>query len=163
MAKTELKINATNGYGDDITTTINYVNPEAGKNDILNFTQALNALTINTYKETERVQTVNVDLENVPDTPTLTASKTTYSLAEFTGDTIKEAGICDLTYNGDGALFIDKAAIDAGLGFTIEKPQAKYYLAPRYKTAPTVPLTFTVGFTETANYKACSVEITITA
>lgn len=163
MAKTDLKLYANDGYGEKTTTSISYINPDAGKNDILDFTYALNSLTTNTYVETDKITTVNVDLETVPSTPTLSASKTQYSLSEFTGTSTKNGPVSTLTYNGDGGLFVDKAAIDAGLSFILDKPATDYYLTPRYSTAPTVPFTFTVGFTETANYKACSVDITITA
>lgn len=167
MAKTDLKINATDRLAKDITTTISYVNPDAGKNDILAFTQALNALTTNTYKETERVQTINVDLETVPSTPTLSASKTQWSAAGFAGGigSYKQGTSSVLTYNGDGSLFVDKTAVENGLFMLFEKDNGNLCATPMYSTAnpPTVPLTFKVGFTATDNYKACSVEMTITA
>lgn len=68
MARTNLKLNAKDGSGNDISTTINYVNPEAKKEDILEFTQALNALTRNTYMETEKITTINVDNEYIQTT-----------------------------------------------------------------------------------------------
>lgn len=167
MAKTDLKINATDGYGKDITTTISYVNPEAGKSDILNFTQALNGLTKNTYKETERIQTVNVDLEDVPDTPTFSASITQYSAADFTDDDSggKIGSPSNLNYNGDGDLVLDsKAIINSNLRFKVIKNSGMIAIRPYYSgTAPTWPVTFKVGFTATENYEACSVDITITA
>jgi len=166
VAKTELKLNATDRYGNDITTTISYVNPDAGKNDILNFTQALNALTTNTYKETKRVQTLNVDLETVPSTPTLTPSLTQWSASTFVNTAGRQVGNSSiLTYNGDGDIFIQKSAIQAGLIVWVENDNNAISIMPAYLASnpPTFPVTFTVGFTATDNYKACSVEMTITA
>lgn len=164
MAKTDLKLTSTNGYGDDITTTISYVNPDAGKNDILNFTQALNALTTNTYKETERVQTINVDLETVPSTPTLSASTTQFSSAsfdDFDGHKIAPSS-CTFTYDGDGDFFIERAATTKKVGVLV-RPNGSVRPCYVVNDPPTFPVTFTVGFTATDNYKACSVDITITA
>lgn len=166
MAKTDLKINATDGYGNDISTTISYVNPDAGKNDILAVTQAMNALTTNTYKETQRIQTVNVDLETVPSTPTITSSVTQYTLSEFTGTgTTKTGPASIITYNGDGDITFDRAAINAGFIFSVQKGGAGFVVDPSYQTTsvPSGITSLKIGFSETANYKACSVEITVTA
>lgn len=168
MAKTDLKINATNGYGDDITTTISYVNPDASKDEILAVTQALNALTTNTYKETQRIQTVNVDLEIVPSTPTITSSVTQYSLSEFTGTSNTKTGPATIiNYNGDGDITFDRAAINAGFIFSVQKHtgSAGFIVDPSYLTSlvPSGITSLKIGFSETENYKACSVNITVTA
>lgn len=167
MAKTNLKLYSTDDLGQDITTTINYANPEASKNDILAFTQNLNNLTTNIYKETEKITTVNVDSEPIPSTPTLTASKTQYSASEFTtsmGFSVATT-FTELTYNGDGGFFIARDALDAGMCLETSVDNGVVTIRLRYMTAkpPTFPCTFNVGFTETNNYKAASVEITITA
>lgn len=66
MAKTELKLKTKNAATEQaITTTVGYVNPEADSNTLKTFGQMLNALTTNTYIETDRVQTINVDTEQV--------------------------------------------------------------------------------------------------
>lgn len=70
MAKTDLKLYSTEaGTGKKITTSINYVNPEANSNALKTFAQKLNAFTTNTYGEADRVQTINVDTEQVPTEP----------------------------------------------------------------------------------------------
>ena len=66
MAKTELKLKTKNAATEQaITTTVGYVNPEADSNTLKTFGQMLNAFTTNTYIETDRVQTINVDTEQV--------------------------------------------------------------------------------------------------
>ena len=67
MAKTELKLKSKNAAtGQDITTTLTYVNPNADSATLKTFGQKLNALTTNNYVETDRVHTINVDTEQVP-------------------------------------------------------------------------------------------------
>lgn len=165
MAKTSLKLNSTDGYGKDLTTTINYVNPEAGKDQMLELTQALNALTTNTYKETEKVTTTNLDLEPSPSTPTISSSITTVPRSNWA-----ESGgrmLCTqnpvISYNGDGNPFVNRSAISAGLRPEIAKTDSNTAIVLSYATANpiTFPLTLTVGFTATENYKACSVDITL--
>lgn len=69
MAKTELKLKSKNAAtGQDITTTLSYVNPNADSATLKTFGQKLNAFTTNNYVETDRVQTINVDTEDVPKT-----------------------------------------------------------------------------------------------
>lgn len=66
MARTDLKILSTNaGTGQKITTTISHVNPNANSSLLRQLGTSLNALTTNNYAETNRVQTVNVDTEEV--------------------------------------------------------------------------------------------------
>lgn len=67
MAKTELKLKSKRSTtGQNITTTIGYVNPDADSVTLKTFGQKLNAMTTNIYEETDRVQTINVDTEQVP-------------------------------------------------------------------------------------------------
>lgn len=67
MAKTDLKVYATEAAsGKKTTTTLTYVNPAADSQTLKTFGQMLNAFTTNNYDSTDRVQTVNVDTEEVP-------------------------------------------------------------------------------------------------
>ena len=65
-------------------------------------------------------------------------------------------------HDGDGDFFVEKAATTKKVGVLV-RPNGN--VKPCYRTSdpPTFPVTFKVGFTETDNYKACSVELTITA
>ena len=102
-------------------------------------------------------------------TPTLSASQTQWSAAIFSDD--GEGGkISDtpttLTYSGDGDFFIETAALLSKAVFSkVRRNGDKVAVQPYYMAAaaPTFPVTFKVGFTATDNYKACSVELTITA
>ena len=98
--------------------------------------------------------------------PTISATITQYSAATFpVGSSGNHNGDpTDITYNGDGDLFLDsKAIMNSNLRFTVLKNGTKYSIYPFYAIAPTWPVTFSVGFTATDNYKACSIDITITA
>lgn len=71
MAKTNLQIKSTNAAtGAKMTTTLTYVNPDANSATLKNFAQKLNNLTTNNYVEADRVQSINVDTEDVPIIPT---------------------------------------------------------------------------------------------
>lgn len=64
MPKVDLKIYSTDAAeGKKITTSVTYVNPDASNSVLQSFAQQLNAFTTNTYGETDRVETVNVDTE----------------------------------------------------------------------------------------------------
>lgn len=78
MAKTELKLKSKNvATGQDITTTLSYVNPNADSATLKTFGQKLNAFTTNNYVETDRVHTINVDTEQIPGENEITLSSTT--------------------------------------------------------------------------------------
>lgn len=52
--------------GKATTTTVSNVNPAATGADMLSFAKQLNALTNNTYGESNLVETTNLDTETVP-------------------------------------------------------------------------------------------------
>lgn len=81
MAKTNLQIKAKNAATEaSITTTLPYVNPEANSATLKSFAQKLNGLTTNIYDEANRVQSINVDTEDVPKiTSTIALSKDSYN------------------------------------------------------------------------------------
>lgn len=120
MAKTELKLKTTNAAtGQNITTTVGYVNPTADSQTLKTFGQKLNAFTTNNYVETDRVQTINVDTEEVviPDTrPTPTITLTKFSHREGTLETLVSA---NYTYDGDGII----CGYAEGYPLTIEPSQ----------------------------------------
>lgn len=67
MARTDLKLKAKDqSTGNTTTTSITHVNENATSSTLLQFSQMLNNLTTNTYDSTDRVQTINVDTEEVP-------------------------------------------------------------------------------------------------
>lgn len=67
MAKTDLKLySKAQGSEKKITTSLPYTNPTADSTTLKQFAVKLNNLTTNIYSETDRVQTINVDTEEVP-------------------------------------------------------------------------------------------------
>ncbi len=68
MPRTDLKLTTTNiSTGAKQTTSIPFINASASSGVLLSFARQLNRLTTNTYGETNRVQTINVDTEEVPE------------------------------------------------------------------------------------------------
>ena len=166
MPRTNLKLYGTDALGNTTTTTINYANPEAENADCLEFTQMLNQFTTNTYEKTEKVVTTELDTEPEKQTPTLTTNKANFPLSEFTtqGSYKIASTSSTLTYNGDGTLtFPNLTSINQ---FTI----GAYYengnirIMPMFYSTrtPTTSFTFEVGFTETKNFKAASITMTVT-
>lgn len=64
MPKVDLKLYSTDAAeGKKITTSVTYINPNASNDVLKTFAQQLNAFTTNTYTETDRVETINVDTD----------------------------------------------------------------------------------------------------
>lgn len=63
MAKTDLKIKATDSQARSLTSTISYVNPAASNSQLATLGTMINAFTTNVYDHSEKVTTVNVDGE----------------------------------------------------------------------------------------------------
>lgn len=67
MAKYSAQLVAKSNENKNVTTTLSNVNPETAPVKIKQFAQTLNALTTNTYNETNYIVTTNLDTE----TPTV--------------------------------------------------------------------------------------------
>lgn len=119
MAKTELKLKTKNaGTGQNITTTVSYVNPNADSNTLKTFGQKLNNLTTNNYVETDRVQTINVDTEEVvipkKDQTIQLSNWTTRSTPDTTAynvATVQAEGVIAIS-----AKFVNGGVVKAGIG-----------------------------------------------
>lgn len=166
MPRTNLKLYATDALGNANTTTINYANPDAENADYLEFAQMLNQFTTNTYGKTEKIVTTELDTEPEKQTPTLTTNKANFPLTEFTTQgSYKIAGTASkLTYDGDGTLtFTNLTSINQFvIGAYYEN--GNIYIQPMFYSTrtPTTSFTFEVGFTETDNFKAASITMTVT-
>ena len=166
MAKEVLKITSTKS-GDRITTTINDVNPEATNAQLAQLGTKFNALTSNTYEESNRVTTINVDTEpggGAKPTPTLTLSQSSIALADVsaigTSPAIKPR--ISITTNSDGTPYIRYAT-------TGTSSDQMYYVAmfgnqftPLKGANASTAQTIYVGVTETASYKGVEVAFNIT-
>lgn len=167
MATTAIIINSTDGLGKSMQKSMTCVNPDATNEQLAHLGQMITAAQNHTYGNTVRIDKTDCDLEASKTTPNLTASITTYSAAtDFSGTAMKDSTTLSvLTYNGDGNLFVSRNAYTAGFYFKTYNDAAGARVGMGYyaDNPPTFPVTFTVGFTETENYKACAVEITVTA
>lgn len=93
MAKTDLKLySKAQGTEKKITTSLPYINPSADSTTLKQFAVKLNNFTTNVYDETDRVQTINIDTEEVPvgydDLPTTEFTITqveTFNASELVG------------------------------------------------------------------------------
>lgn len=169
MAKEVLKVIGTKN-GASVTTTISDVNPEATNAQLAQLGTMFNALTTNTYEESNRVTTVNVDTEpggGAKQTPTLTLSKTSATRAEIITDMNGGQATFTMTTNSDGQYYL-RSANQSG--------QTAYYVYSTLRTSGNttgvqfnidndarVPFTLIVGVTETDSYKGVEVEFNITA
>lgn len=58
---TKLSIKSKDPYNKNVTDTINYVNPNISRNTALELAQKINALTNNSYQQTEKIETTELD------------------------------------------------------------------------------------------------------
>lgn len=134
MAKTDLQLKTlAQATGAKMTTTLTYVNPNANSATLKEFGQKLNNLTTNTYVETNRVQTINVDTEQVPVIPTA-ATLTLNAQSSYQLNTDKnliQIPTDDFEYAGSSQQPFKDAF---GIAFPTANPDTKYTLAPRTST-----------------------------
>lgn len=101
MSDYSLQLVSESTQGKKRTTTISHVNPTATPATLVEFSQRLNLLTLNTYGQTDLVVKTNLDTETPPsddrETPTITLNATLSAatinsnsgqtfLANYTGD-----------------------------------------------------------------------------
>jgi hypothetical protein len=141
VAKYSAQLVAKSSENRNVTTTLSNVNPETAPVKIKQFAQTLNALTTNTYNETNYIVTTNLDTETPPvdtrQTPTF----------EF-GTTIRIPSSADSTMptsyttNSDGTISFaieDVQNVLVGIGPENGTPAMQLY------TYRTKPATGTVG------------------
>lgn len=106
MAKYSAQLVAKSSENKNITTTLSNVNPETASVKIKQFAQTLNALTTNTYNETNYIVTTNLDTEGDTRTiPTLSLSNVP-SLADINNNSGYAKSVLTITYNGDGTTYV---------------------------------------------------------
>lgn len=169
MPRTSLKLYSTDGYANDVTTTINYVNPDATDEQALEFTQALNALTTNTYKETEKTVTTNLDSDPEKQTPTFTVSRNTITSSDWTqGDSGRFKCLSQeivITYSGDGDFYV-KLPTQKLIQTSFYRNKNNTPALQMWYYAEDIPssvqLAITIGTTETKNYKTAETTLNVT-
>ena len=166
MAKTSLIWTSTEQTtGKTLQKTITDVNPDASSEAMLGFVQRLNALTTNVYGKTDRVDKVNVDTESAATliTPTLTINGLTDGHVTIAGGS--DIANKQFFTNSDGGIYANKALFDAGMQMSINYhgEDSGYFVSFSKKdNTATLPVTFTMGFAQTATYKGVEWTVTIT-
>lgn len=103
MARTDLKIySKIAATGKNTTTNITHVNTEATSDQLKGLATRLNAFTTNEYQQADRVNTINVDTEQVPASgktaPTLTVGD------RYSSGSPDYDACFPITYDGDGTI-----------------------------------------------------------
>lgn len=161
MAKYSAQLVAKSSENKNVTTTLSNVNPETEPVKIKQFAQTLNALTTNTYNETNYIVTMNLDTEaDTRQTPTLTYVAPT--LAQ-----VQEKYRYDVSYNGDGNIYVKRISgcinMEIATNFTENaETGAVRNTVTFYGPQATAGGTFAICATGTDNYKPIEVEYTIT-
>lgn len=165
MAKRSLILTSTSNQGKKLQKTITDINPNAGAVALKGFAQKLNAMTTNTYVQTDCIDKYNVDTEIPPvdtrQTPTITFDASTpapTTSADF-NKTIY------LNYNGDGIVYtrIESGCTNIGFYMMGQNAQGRVGLMLKaFEGLSQTSGTYIVGATGTENYKPVEVEITFT-
>ena len=161
MAKTDLKLSSTSAGGDKITTTISDVNPTASNLTLKTFAQKLNMLTTNTYEETNKVTTVNVDSTADKPTPTLKLMTGESGGSEATTITANGDTYYHTSYDGDGEIYVKvkgtqtSGSVFYGYSGTVQTMHRTYSFTAN------AGVVYEFHAVETDNYKAVTVEYTV--
>ena len=160
--RTNVVIKATDITGKQVSTTINYANPNASNSTLKTMGQMMNALTTNEYMQTNRTDITFLD--TAPPTP---ADKQTPTLSIAGGNnvTIVSDGastVNNINYNGDGVLYASNAGQN-GIIFGIrEENNIPQLLCGKPTSLTGGANTGTIYASEGTNYKAASIEFTFT-
>lgn len=168
MAKTDLKIKATDSQARSLTSTISYVNPSASNSQLATLGTMINAFTTNVYDHSEKITTVNVDGEGDKQTPTLQLLSNSQPITNI--DTARGTGnarddeFCDIQYTGDGDLTITLPPVGCNVCFylTPNNHLGMCTMANGSAGAQTGTFNFTIYASETENYNAASFDFTVT-
>lgn len=172
MAKTDLKIKSNdNQKGTSITTSVTYVNPEANSNTLKQLGQKLNALTTNNYVQSDRVQTINVDTEEIApqqgtleivDNPTFTRESFNI-LIPVTNFILNGQPMTEIPAN---SFIFGRALRTGGVSYAIDASSTTNSVnimqGTDRATIPTGEYQLTIAVKETANRTAATTTKTIT-
>ena len=171
--RVDVKLKAKDPNNENTTTTISYVNPEASNSTMKQFAQKLNALTRNTYSESDKIETTNLDLapDSGQQTPTFTINESTITVTELTEVTAGTSGAKNyvINYNGDGQLSLrfeplTKTSLPMCVA-NIEQSNTvagEYYLWFGHNGFSNRAGKLIITASATATYKAAEIEFTIT-
>ena len=182
--RTNVVIKATDVTGKQVSTTINYANPNAANITLKTMGQMMNALTTNEYIQTNRTDITVLDTAPPTpadkQTPTFTASGTTFSAAlagNFDSDPSTAAGPnggidslgtwykdVTFTYNGDGEISATTTSdFSAVLKEHTDNSYLVRFIVAHARQAGILPKTITASTNETATYKAATITLNFNA
>ena len=169
--RTNVVIKATDITGKQVSTTINYANPNALNSTLKTMGQMMNALTTNSYIQTNRTDITFLD--TAPPTPaekptptfTYSPNKLTFSRGAAGGPSgvatddgkVDSSGTWNITqtftYNGDGVLYISPGTSNYS-GQITNNGNGTYTVNYTIGSNAQLPVTLKIGATEGSNYKA---------
>lgn len=170
MAKVNLQIKTTDVNDKNQTTTISYANPNASDQVLKTFAQKIVALSTDMYRETNKIETTNLDTESSKLTATIGLATSSVTVSELktkfaTGANQNYA----FTYNGDGTVYCYLkntqninallAKIYAGTNVLSLQAKATTFDSESYDIIAQEIVLFAP---ETANYKAAQATFTVT-
>lgn len=160
--KKSLTINATRA-GKKVAKNIGFVNPNVANSLVGSAAQMFNALSNDTFVNSEVVKVMDTNEEEQSTTPAPAATKTEPELSINSFDGKNEPTI---TYNGDGVLFIYGEYISGGYAVPIggDLYRSEKIIRNFYERLPedATSATLWVHATEGTNYAAKTVSATCT-
>lgn len=154
------------GTGKKLQKTITDVNPEATSAQLKTFAQKINALTTNSYVQTDCIDKCNVDTETALDSSTIDTRQTPAlslatvpSLAEINSDTTT-SHLHGIRYDGDGLVYAYRKSGCLYLAIALYSNNQIYFNKAGASLAATAG-TIVLGATGGENYKPIEVEYTI--
>lgn len=164
MAKRSLILTSTAaGTGKKLQKTITDINPNIGAEALKGFTQKLNAMTTNTYVQTDCIDKYNVDTEQLPVdtrlTPTITFPENQPpTLLSGLGNLVK------VTHTGDGNVYVRRNSGCTGIDFVMgwESEGSISFRLTQSQQMTAAAGTYVVGLTGTETYKPLEIEYTLT-
>ena len=155
---------ATDVTGAKVTEQLGYTdtdvfNDATANTALRNFVQGITGLTTNTYVSATVTYEVDLDTNNPP------AAKTTPTLAIDGGNTIPADGretAKDLTYNGDGELYVSSSNLSNVYFGIVTNTGTKKLVCTKDQALIGGSTTGTLYASEGTNYKAASVNFTFT-
>ena len=168
MAKRSLILTSTSNQGKKLQKTITDINPNTGAVALKGFAQKLNAMTTNTYVQTDCIDKYNVDTEIPPvdtrQTPTISIDNVP-TLAQIKSGSISSMAM--ITYSGDGVTYVRRNSGCNGVYFVTSGAPYQGQQTVAINKIGTVQVsdvtggTYVVGATGTDNYKPIEVEYTL--
>lgn len=162
MAKRSLILTSTSNQGKKLQKTITDINPNAGAVALKGFAQKLNAMTTNTYVQTDCIDKFNVDTE-IPPVDTRLTPTMTFPENQPPTSLSGLGNLIAVAHTGDGNVYVRRNSGCTGIDFTMgwESGGNISFRLTRCSSITATAGTYAVGLTGTQNYKPIEVEYTL--